>query len=113
MDHDADRQPEQVAMRAELRRLLEASIDRLPDAFRSVFILRAIEEMSVEDVAATLGLAEITVRTRLFRARGLLRARLSQEMDLALGDAFAFDGERCDRIVARVLQRAGEIAPAH
>lgn len=113
MDHDADRQPEQMAMRAELRRLLEASIDRLPDAFRSVFILRAIEEMSVEDVAATLGLAEITVRTRLFRARGLLRARLSQEMDLALGDAFAFDGERCDRIVARVLQRAGEIALAH
>jgi len=115
MDHDADRQPEQMALRAELRRLLEAAIDRLPDAFRSVFILRAIEEMSVEDVAATLGLAEITVRTRLFRARGLLRARLSQDMDLALGDVFAFDGERCDRIVARVLQRAGlgEIAPAH
>ena len=106
MDDDADRQPEGVAMRAELRLLLEASIDRLPAAFRSVFIMRAVEEMSVEDVAVALDLPEATVRTRLFRARGLLRQRLSQRIDLALGDVFAFDGERCHRIVAAVLARA-------
>ena len=107
MDDDADRQPEGMAMRAELRRLLEASIDRLPDAFRTVFILRAVEEMSVEEVAAVLDLPEVTVRTRLFRARGLMRSHLAEHMDLALNDVFAFDGERCDRIVARVLERAG------
>ncbi len=62
--------------------------------------------MSVEDVAVALDLPEATVRTRLFRARGLLRERLSQRIDLALGDVFAFDGERCHRIVAAVLARA-------
>jgi RNA polymerase sigma-70 factor (ECF subfamily) len=107
MEDDPDRQPERVAMRAELRRMMEACIDRLPDAFRSVFMLRAVEEMSVEDVAAALDLPEATVRTRLFRARGLLREGLSNDIDVAMGDAFSFDGERCDRIVARVLQRAG------
>jgi RNA polymerase sigma-70 factor (ECF subfamily) len=110
MDDDADRQPEGVAMRAELRRTLEASIDRLPDAFRSVFILRAVQEMSVEDVAAVLGLPEATVRTRLFRARALLRELLSHE--LALNELFGFDGERCHRMVAAVLRRIGAVAAA-
>ncbi len=112
-DDDADRQPEGVAMRAELRRTLETSIDRLPDALRSVFILRAVEEMSVEDVAVALDLPEATVRTRLFRARALLRALLSR--DLSLNDLFGFDGERCHRLVAAVLRRAAVIAavPAH
>jgi RNA polymerase sigma-70 factor (ECF subfamily) len=107
MEDDPDQQPDRVAMRGELRLLMEACIDRLPDAFRSVFILRAVEEMSVEDVAIALDLPEATVRTRLFRARGLLREGLSRDIDMATADAFAFDGERCDRIVASVLQRAG------
>jgi len=106
-DDNPDRQPERMAMRAELRRLIEAGIDRLPDGFRSVFILRAVEEMSVEDVAAVLDVPEATVRTRLFRARGLLRERLSRNVDVAIGDAFSFDGERCHRMVARVLRAAG------
>jgi len=106
-DEDPNRQPERMAMRAEVRRLIETSIDRLPDAFRSVFILRAVEEMSVEDVAEALDVPEATVRTRLFRARGLLRERLSRDIDVALNDAFSFDGQRCDRIVARVLRAAG------
>jgi RNA polymerase sigma-70 factor (ECF subfamily) len=106
MEDDPDRQPDRQAMRAEVRGLIEARIDRLPDAFRSVFILRAVEECSVEDVAAALNLPEATVRTRFFRARGLLREGLSRDIDLALGDAFSFDGERCDRIVSRVLQAA-------
>lgn len=102
---DPDRQPERIAMQAQIRRLMEARIDLLPDAFRSVFMLRAVEEMSVEEVAQALAIPEATVRTRFFRARGLLREGLASDVDMALGDAFAFDGERCDRIVAAVLAR--------
>ncbi len=105
MEDDPERQPERIAMRAEMRQLMEARIDLLPDAFRSVFMLRAVEELSVEEVALALDLPEATVRTRFFRARGLLRMGLSRDVDLALGDAFAFAGERCDRIVAHVLAR--------
>jgi len=98
-------QPEQVLLRSEARRLIEQKIDCLPDAFRTVFVLRALEEMSVEETAACLDIPEATVRTRYFRARGLLREALSRELDIALEDAFAFDGARCDRIVANVLKR--------
>jgi RNA polymerase sigma-70 factor (ECF subfamily) len=105
MADDPDRQPDRIAMRGEMRRLMEARIDRLPDAFRSVFVLRAVEELSVEEVALALDLPEATVRTRFFRARGLLREGLSRDVDLAIGDAFAFAGVRCDRIVAHVLAR--------
>jgi RNA polymerase sigma-70 factor (ECF subfamily) len=73
--------------------------------YRSVFVLRAVEEMSVEEVALALDLPQATVRTRFFRARGLLREGLSRDVDVAIGDAFAFAGERCDRIVASVLAR--------
>jgi RNA polymerase sigma-70 factor (ECF subfamily) len=79
----------------------------LPEGFRSVFILRAVEEMSVEDVAAVLDLPAVTVRTRLFRARLMLRQHLSRDMNPALGDAFSFAGERCHRMVQRVLGAAG------
>jgi predicted RNA polymerase sigma factor len=66
-------------MRAELRRLIEPRIDRLPEAFRTVFVLRAVEELSVEEVATALELPEATVRTRFFRACSLLRESLSRE----------------------------------
>ena len=105
MPDDPDQRPDRVAMRAEVRRLMEARIDTLPDAFRCVFMLRAVEELSVEEVAAALDIAQATVRTRFFRARGLLREGLSRDVDLALGDAFSFDGERCDRIVRGVLAK--------
>lgn len=95
--------PQDHAERVEVRRLLEAKIDALPDGYRTVFVLRALEELSVEETAAALDIPAATVRTRFFRARGLLREALSREVDLAFGDAFAFDGERCDRIVARVM----------
>lgn len=97
--------PEPSAERAELRRLLESQIDALPDAYRTVFMLRAVEELPVEEVAAVLQIPEATVRTRFFRARSLLREALAQKIDLAYADAFAFAGERCDRIVAAVLAR--------
>ena len=108
MEDDPDREPERIAMRAEMRRLMEARIDLLPEAFRSVFMLRAVEELSVEEVALALDLPQATVRTRFFRARGLLRESLSRDVDMAIGDAFAFAGERCDRIVANVLLRLSE-----
>ena len=108
MPDDPDQRPDRVAMRAEVRRLMEARIDTLPDAFRCVFMLRAVEELSVEEVAAALDIAQATVRTRFFRARGLLREGLSRDVDLAIGDAFSFAGARCDRIVAGVLARLAD-----
>ncbi|HEY4957175.1 MAG TPA: RNA polymerase sigma factor [Caldimonas sp.] len=108
MEDDADREPERVAMRGELRVLMEKRIDTLPDAFRTVFMLRAVEELSVEETAAALEIPEATVRTRFFRARSLLREGLSRDVDFAIGDAFSFAGARCDRIVANVLARVHE-----
>ena len=98
-------QPDKVALRNEMRHLLEARIDALPDAFRAVFMLRAVEDLSVEETAASLGIPESTVRTRFFRARSLLRESLARDVDHAYGDAFGFAGERCDRVVANVLAR--------
>lgn len=97
----------------ELRTRIEARIDALPDGFREVFVLRALEELSVEETAAALDLPPATVRTRFFRARSRLREALSQE-DSMLGQAFAFAGERCDRIVETVLCRllAGASGPS-
>jgi RNA polymerase sigma-70 factor (ECF subfamily) len=99
--------PEMAAERAQTRHLLERQIDQLPPAFRTVFVLRAIEELSVEETARCLGIPEATVRTRFFRARHLLRKSLSSEVQSALRETFAFDGERCDRIVQAVLTRIG------
>ena len=100
-----DRGPEQALARAQVRSLIEAHVALLPESFRSVFMLRAVEEMSVEEVANVLDIPAATVRTRYFRARALLRESLAQEIDIAIGEAFSFAGERCDRIVASVLAR--------
>jgi RNA polymerase sigma-70 factor (ECF subfamily) len=97
--------PEQLAMRAEARRIVERRIDGLPEAFRTVFVLRMVEEMTVEETAAALGVPEATVRTRLFRARSLLRESLARELDIAVEGAFSFAGERCERITQTVLAR--------
>ena len=105
MREDTTEQPEAGAVRAETRRLLEKKIDELPDAFRAVFMLRAVEEMTAEETALALGIPDATVRTRFFRAKGLLREALAREIDFALEGAFAFDGARCDRIVDGVLSR--------
>ena len=101
--------PESQAQRSELRCLLEQKIDGLPEAFRAVFMLRALEELPVDETAAALGIPQATVRTRFFRARSLLREALSREIDLAFDDAFSFLGERCDRIVAGVLHRLNDL----
>lgn len=105
LDQQADAQPEMMAMTTQMRRLLEARIDSLPDVFRTVFVLRAVQELSVEETAIALDIPEATVRSRFFRARGLLREALAREMDIATADAFSFDGERCDRIVVGVVSK--------
>jgi RNA polymerase sigma-70 factor, ECF subfamily len=105
MEADKDEQPDQIFGRGEIRRLMESRIDALPEAFRTVFMLRAVQELSVEEVAAALKIPEATVRTRFFRARSLLRESLSRDIDFALEDAFSFAGKRCDSIVANVLAR--------
>jgi RNA polymerase sigma factor (sigma-70 family) len=101
---DSER-PDRVLARAQMRELLERKLDTLPEAFRLVFVLRSVEELSVEETAQTLGIPEATVRSRYFRAKGLLREALAQEIDLAERDVFEFGGEHCDRIVALVLAR--------
>jgi len=100
-----NQQPERFAMRAELRKIIEARIDLLPDLYRTVFVLRAIEEMTAQEVALALKIPEATVRTRFFRARNLLRTGLASDIDITLDDAFSFDGKRCDRIASSVLAK--------
>lgn len=101
--------PPKAAFRAEIRRILEQRIDELPVAFRTVLIMRDVEDMNVQETAEALGIPAATVRTRLFRARALLRQALERDMDVAAVDVFGFAGERCDRIVARTLARLRSI----
>jgi RNA polymerase sigma-70 factor (ECF subfamily) len=100
--------PDAAADRAQMRAILERRIDALPEAFRAVFVLRSIEELSVEETAVCLGIPEETVRSRHFRARGLLREALAREVDIAERNLWDFAGERCDRIVERVLARLAD-----
>jgi len=97
--------PEQAFARAQMRTLIERKLDALPEDFRTVFVLRAVEELSVEETAACLGIPEATVRSRHFRARSLLRESLAREIDIAERDLFDFGGAHCDRIVAAVSAR--------
>ncbi len=110
-DERTPEQPERAALRAETRRLIEDKISRLPDAFRTVFVMRAVEEMSVTETAICLDIPEATVRTRYFRAKGLLREALAREIDFSISEAFSFAGDRCDRIVAGVLRQLGTSSP--
>ncbi|HUH87448.1 MAG TPA: RNA polymerase sigma factor [Pusillimonas sp.] len=102
-----EQRPDAMTWRTEIRTLIEEKLDNLPDAYRTIFMLRAVEEMPVSEVAAALEIPEATVRTRFFRARRLMREALVDEIDTHAGEAFSFDGARCDRIVANVLARFG------
>lgn len=110
--------PASSAARREIRRLLEHAIDDLPEHFRLVFLMREVEECTVEETAACLGLRPETVKTRLHRARRQLRAALHDALAPALGDAFPFLGVRCDRIAATVIAcleargRLSHVAPS-
>jgi RNA polymerase sigma-70 factor, ECF subfamily len=104
-EHDL---PDRVLVRAEMRELIERKLDELPEDFRLVFMLRSVQELSVEETASSLGIEPATVRTRHFRARSLLREALARDIDVASRDLFSFGGARCDRIVAAVNTRLGE-----
>ncbi|MBS0393676.1 MAG: RNA polymerase sigma factor [Proteobacteria bacterium] len=97
--------PDQLLDRAQLRALLQRRLDQLPEAYRTVFVLRAVEELSVEETAHCLDIPEATVRSRHFRAKSLLREALALELDLAEHELYEFGGSRCDRITLRVLQQ--------
>ena len=99
--------PERTAAQRETLGLLEQAIDDLPEPFRVVFVLRDVEELSIEETAAHLGLRPETVKTRLFRARRLLRRALDERLASTLRDAFPFAGARCARIADAVLRRLG------
>jgi RNA polymerase sigma-70 factor, ECF subfamily len=97
--------PEALASDSELKVVLERAIDALPESFRTVFILRAVEEMSTADTAEALAIPEDTVKTRLHRARGLLQKALVDDVSR---EAFGFHLSRCDRVVANVLERVSD-----
>lgn len=97
--------PAAAAAREQIRRLIEHAIDDLPDPFRIVFVMREIEECTVEETAFALDIRAETVKTRLHRARRLLRTALHGTLSATLTDAFPFLGPRCDRMTAGVLER--------
>jgi RNA polymerase sigma-70 factor, ECF subfamily len=99
--------PESSAAQGEIRRLLERAVDELPAPFRVVFVMRDVEELPTEETAAVLGLRPETVRTRLHRARRLLRQALDDQLASTLKGAFPFAGARCARITEAVLTRLG------
>lgn len=99
--------PEQQTSDVEMRRVLETAVTNLPDEFRSVFVLRAIEGMSGAETAECLGIGEDTVKTRLHRARGRLQAMLLESIEPALPSVYELHLSRCDRVVAAVLGQIG------
>lgn len=99
--------PERQAFAAELRGLLEAAIDTLPDGMREVFVLRDVEGLSTSEVAETLGVSEDVVKTRLSRGRSALRHVLLERTGASAAEAFRFYRPRCDRVVQQVLARIG------
>lgn len=91
--------------RSEIRKMLERAIDELPDAFRGVFVARIVEDLSVDETAELFGLKPETVKTRLFRARALLRDALDRQLGSALSETFPFDGALCERMTDAVVRR--------
>ncbi len=102
--------PESSLSRTQVGQILEQAIDTLPAPYRVVFMLRELEEMSVEEVASQLGILEITVRTRTHRARRLLRKALEKKLSSGFKDVFPFAGARCQNLRARVLERINGMA---
>jgi RNA polymerase sigma-70 factor, ECF subfamily len=99
--------PETTMAQREIRALLERTIDELPQAFRGVLIARLVEGMSVEETAELFGILPQTVKTRLHRARALLKREMEQHIGPVLGGVFPFAGRRCDRLTENVLTRLG------
>jgi len=97
--------PELDVARQQIRSLLEKAVDELPESFRVVFVLRDIEDMSIEETARQLSIRPQTVKTRLHRARARIRELLRQQFSSAYSDLFPFDGARCVRMADKVILR--------
>ena len=97
--------PEERASDAELRVLLENAVDQLPETFRTTFVLRSVEALSLAETAEILGIPEETVKTRHHRARERLKDALTDRVGAALPSLFGFHRPRCDKVVANVLER--------
>jgi RNA polymerase sigma-70 factor (ECF subfamily) len=95
--------PERQAYGAELGRLLEAAVDALPESYRVVFMLREIEGLSTSETAAGLDLGDEAVKTRLHRAKAMVRSAIAERMGASSAEAFAFPATRCNRVVAAVM----------
>lgn len=107
-----DDAPDQALARGQLRALLESAVQSLPPPYRSVFLLRAVQEMSVQETAFCLDISEEAVRTRYLRARAMLRDALGARVEACTESAFPFAGRRCDAVVHQVLaelQRRGRL----
>jgi len=99
--------PEKTMAQRQILQLVEQATDNLPENFRLVFITRVIEGMSVEETSEILGIPPETVKTRLHRARRLVREQLDKQIGPVLMDAFPFAGRRCERVTQAVLLRLG------
>jgi RNA polymerase sigma-70 factor (ECF subfamily) len=99
------RGPEEETLDKERRGILLHAIDALPEHFRTVFVLRQVQELSIEETAQSLGLREETVKTRLHRARALLRRTLLEQLEPGAQGVLPFEAPRCDRVVFAVLAR--------
>src|SRR6516165_3264793 len=97
--------PETIMAQDQIRALLERAIDKLPEGFREILVARLIEEMSVEETSELFGVLPQTVKTRLFRARALLKAEMEKHIGPSLRDAFPFEGRRCEQLADLVLAR--------
>lgn len=111
--HSNDPDPERQAQTSELRSVLEGAIDALPPAYRSVFIMREVEQLSTAETAECLDVSEDAIKMRLHRARGMLRSGLMERVGMSAPEALRFDGARCDRIVRTVMARIAQLAPRH
>lgn len=99
--------PERTMAQRQILELVERATDRLPDVYRTVFVARVIEGLSIEETAELLDVRPETVKTRLHRARVLVRKALADQIGPVLLDAFPFAGRRCERLTAAVMQRLG------
>jgi RNA polymerase sigma-70 factor, ECF subfamily len=99
--------PETSMAQREIQHVVEHAIDELPEAFRIVFITRVIEGMNVEETAEILDIKPETVKTRLHRARTMLRENVEKKIGPVVMEAFPFAGKRCERLTAAVLKRLG------
>src|SRR5713101_4335416 len=97
--------PERQAFAGELRALIESAIEALPEHYRAVFVMREVEGMSTAESAECLDITEETTKTRLHRARMLLRDALYQRAGIQSGAAFSFEAPRCDRVVVAVFEQ--------